>query len=119
MTVFGSYHIATPYAATYDHVVGIEDSRYTEEELQTIINGIYYEPDSVRSYDIAMSHLEQEFGDVDYLVFSSRASSDLGVITSQLTYPAASENYTDKYSDNPSTNCVYSNGAVTVCQTNA
>lgn len=111
--VYGSYHIGPPYAATQEHVVGFGFRRFSDAEIQLLLEGLYYEP-NVDSTSRALRALENEYGPIDFMVFSTRERGELGIQTRARKWPSAPESHPQGHDKQPTSNRVFANGEVIV-----
>ncbi|MCT9098186.1 hypothetical protein [Haloarchaeobius sp. HME9146] len=111
--VYGSYHIASPYVAVQEHVVGFGFRRFTDTEIEFLLDSLYYEP-KLYSTKRAIGMLNEEYGKVSFLVFSTRESEELGIQTRARRWPPAPQNHPQGHDQQPISSRIYTNGEVIV-----
>ena len=111
--IYGSYHIGAPYAATHEYVVGFGYRRFTETEIQLLLDGLYYNP-SIDSTNNALRLLESEYGEINFLVFSSRERGELGIKSRARKWPSAPQSHPRGHDNQPLSNRVFTNDEVVV-----
>ena len=111
--IYGSYHIGAPYAATHEYVVGFGYQRFTETEIQLLLDGLYYNP-SIDSTNDALRLLESEYGEIKFLVFSSRERGELGVKSRARKWPSAPQSHPRGHDNQPLSNRVFTNDEVII-----
>jgi len=111
--IYGSYHIGPPYAATHEHVVGFGFRRFTNAEIQLLLEGLYYDPNT-DSTSRTLKSLENEYGNIDFMVFSTRERGDLGINSRAQKWPSAPQSHPQGHDDQPISNRIFTNGEVIV-----
>ena len=111
--IYGSYHIGPPYAATHEHVVGFGFRRFTDAEIQLLLEGLYYDPNT-DSTSRALKSLENEYGNIDFMMFSTRERGDLGIKSRARKWPSAPQSHPRGHDKQPISNRIFTNGEVIV-----
>lgn len=109
--IAGSYHISPPLAASHEKVVWVGFQRFSLSEIERVLKGIYYSP-TAQSFPQSITLLEDEYGTVNILILSNRASGPIGVQSRAQRFSTAPVDYIGRYRKIPAANKIYSNGQV-------